>query len=171
MRTVMSRRQQSENLAKNPYVSFEKPTIDEDGLLWNEWKIGVYGLIFSLIVLTVKFFATYRGSFEKAFLEPKLIQQVLIEDGHEMFTYSWKTVVKYSSVWFPVLCGLLTTYFTWTIVYLDSKIPGVNPPSPLSPQKYKLQSGYTFHLSYVFAIVVGIWVAIYLFCRGASIQF
>lgn len=75
---------------------------------------------------------------EKAILEQKLISyEVFTEDGTKMLLYSWKTAVKYSNVWLPILCGILSSYFTWIMVYLDSNIPGVQPPSPLSPKKYK----------------------------------
>lgn len=75
---------------------------------------------------------------EKVLLERKLVTlKILTEDGNEMFTYTWKTAVKYSYIWVPAFCGILSTYFTWIMVYLDSNIPGVQPPSPLSPKKYR----------------------------------
>ena len=33
------------------------------------------------------------------------------------------------------LCGLAMMGFTWFIIYKDSRVPGVNPPSPFSPTK------------------------------------
>lgn len=75
---------------------------------------------------------------EKAIFEQQLISyKVLTEDGTEMLLYSWKTAVRYSNIWLPILCGIMSSYFTWIMVYLDSNVPGVHPPSPLSPKKYK----------------------------------
>lgn len=41
--------------------------------------------------------------------------------------------------WFlqAITCGLLITSFTWFIIYKDSSIPGVNPPSPFSSPRQK----------------------------------
>lgn len=61
----------------------------------------------------------------------------ITEDGRLMFKYTLETAVKYSSFWLPIVCGVLTTYFTWIMVYLDSNVPGEQPPSPFSPTKYK----------------------------------
>jgi len=61
--------------------------------------------------------------------ERKLIRyEVVAESGQVMFMNTWDTAVKHSSIWLPLLCGFLATYFTWMCVYLDSKEPGVNPP-------------------------------------------
>lgn len=59
------------------------------------------------------------------------------KEGEVVFRNVWTDTVRYSKYWLPVLCGLLSTYFTWIMVYLDSNVPGVQPPSPLSPSKYK----------------------------------
>lgn len=36
-----------------------------------------------------------------------------------------------------MISGLVMTSFTWFILYKDSSIPGVNPPSPFSPSKQR----------------------------------
>lgn len=55
----------------------------------------------------------------------------------------------------PIICGVLTSYFTWQFVYLDSATPGINPPSPFSPAKYRALSGSNYHIGYMFAIIIG----------------
>lgn len=37
----------------------------------------------------------------------------------------------------PTLYGLLMVIFSWILVYYDSKIPGVYPPTPVSPKKHR----------------------------------
>ncbi|XP_060522966.1 uncharacterized protein LOC132699970 [Cylas formicarius] len=144
----------------------------EDNMVLNERKLAIYGLSFSLLVIFVKVFFANQDIIEKTIFERKLISyEVFTEDGRVVFTNSWQTVVRYSHFWVPLLCGFLTTYFTWIFVYLDSNVPGVQPPSPLSPQKYRMQSGHNFHLNYVFAILIGILVTTYMYLRGASIQY
>lgn len=37
----------------------------------------------------------------------------------------------------PALYGLLMVLFSWLLVYYDSKVPGVYPPTPISPKKHR----------------------------------
>lgn len=46
------------------------------------------------------------------------------------------------------LCGLTMISFTWFIIYEDSYIPGVNPPSPFSPTKNRYK--YSISLNYLY---------------------
>lgn len=82
------------------------------------------------------------------FFKGKVINDLIIDrrlvsiaqvtkEGKTVFKNVWVDSVKYSKYWFPILCGFLTTYFTWLMVYIDSNVPGIQPPSPLSPSRYK----------------------------------
>uniref|UniRef100_A0A6P7FMX6 ADP-ribosylation factor-like protein 6-interacting protein 6 n=1 Tax=Diabrotica virgifera virgifera TaxID=50390 RepID=A0A6P7FMX6_DIAVI len=153
-------------------ISPDKVNSKEEQTVWTEWKVAVYGLVISLLIIVVKFFTNYGNQLEKTFIEDKLVYyKVWSEDGQEMFTTTWKHAAKYSNIWLPIVCGVLSSYFTWMMVYLDSNEPGVQPPSPFSPKKYKEQSGHTFHLNYVFAIIIGFLVSGYMFMRGVSIVY
>lgn len=44
---------------------------------------------------------------------------------------------KYGWLLKAMMSGLVITGFTWFILYKDSSIPGVNPPSPFSPSKQR----------------------------------
>uniref|UniRef100_A0A182IW60 Uncharacterized protein n=1 Tax=Anopheles atroparvus TaxID=41427 RepID=A0A182IW60_ANOAO len=63
---------------------------------------------------------------------------------------------------FAVSFGLLVASFTWYVIYLDSSIPGVNPPTPFSASKKRYRGGSSqakerrFHLGYITAMVSGV---------------
>ncbi|XP_015524855.1 uncharacterized protein [Neodiprion pinetum] len=61
------------------------------------------------------------------------------------------------------LSGLAMMGFTWYIVYKDSSVPGVNPPSPLSLLKKSGQSSrYSMQVNYFVGVLNGILIFIYL---------
>lgn len=72
---------------------------------------------------------------------------------------------------FAAAFGLLVASFTWYVIYLDSSIPGVNPPTPFSASKKRYRGGVSqakerrFHLGYVTAMVSGV-VAFLIFLFG-----
>lgn len=75
------------------------------------------------------------------FTANQLVQNLLIKAGKEMFSKAHA-----SSEWFqesrnnlvePAIYGLLISIFTAMMVYLDSDIPGLSPPTPFSPRKAK----------------------------------
>nr|XP_023023923.1 uncharacterized protein LOC111512064 [Leptinotarsa decemlineata]XP_023023924.1 uncharacterized protein LOC111512064 [Leptinotarsa decemlineata] len=168
----MLRQKLSEKYSDYPHGTPKTHNLKEETPVVSERKIAACGLIISCLVISYKIFIIYGSTIENIFLEQKLVTyNVITKDGNEMLMYSWKTAVRYSNLWLPALCGFLSSYFTWIMVYLDSNIPGVQPPSPLSPNKYRVQSGHTFHLNYVFAIIVGVLVFSYMYLRGISLQY
>lgn len=58
--------------------------------------------------------------------------------GLPMMTFHWEEGIKGSYLLWPIFCGISVSIFTWIMVYLDSDIPGIKPPSPqisFSPSK------------------------------------
>ncbi|XP_049289299.1 uncharacterized protein LOC125767086 [Anopheles funestus] len=82
-------------------------------------------------------------------------------------TFSWKMehfvqqIATASHALYAVGFGLLLSSFTWYIIYLDSSIPGVNPPTPFSASKQRYRGGPAskerrFHLPYITALLSGV---------------
>ncbi|XP_052860749.1 uncharacterized protein LOC128267842 [Anopheles cruzii] len=80
---------------------------------------------------------------------------------------SWDRIVPRAEqtayVLSAVAFGLLVSSFTWYVIYLDSSIPGVNPPTPFSASKKRYRGGSMskerrFHLGYITAMISGLVV-------------
>lgn len=56
--------------------------------------------------------------------------------------------------------GFSCCSFSWTVTYFDSFEPGMFPPTPLSPAKFKKLTGHSFHMGYSMAILNGIVAAL-----------
>uniref|UniRef100_A0A8D0ED81 ARF like GTPase 6 interacting protein 6 n=1 Tax=Salvator merianae TaxID=96440 RepID=A0A8D0ED81_SALMN len=59
-----------------------------------------------------------------------------------------------------LITGLSCCSFSWTITYFDSFEPGMFPPTPLSPARFKRMTGHSFHMGYSMAILNGIMAAL-----------
>ncbi|XP_055619600.1 uncharacterized protein LOC129764501 [Toxorhynchites rutilus septentrionalis] len=61
---------------------------------------------------------------------------------------------------FAAMFAAVITWFTYYVVYLDSSIPGVNPPTPFSASKKRRFSDKErrFHLGYITAFLSGLTV-------------
>uniref|UniRef100_A0A182PBX5 Uncharacterized protein n=1 Tax=Anopheles epiroticus TaxID=199890 RepID=A0A182PBX5_9DIPT len=84
-------------------------------------------------------------------------------------TFTWEKdnflqqAANVSHTLYAAAFGLLLSSFTWYIIYLDSSIPGVNPPTPFSASKKRYRGGggppskeRRFHLPYITALLSGV---------------
>ncbi|KAF5295153.1 hypothetical protein FQR65_LT10541 [Abscondita terminalis] len=151
--------------------SFNKSKQNDSHIVISEWRLSVFGLIFSLIVIAAKVLYANRENIQYVvFAKEWKSYETVLTDGEVVVRHTWITVLRYSWLWFPILCGGVATWFTGLMVYIDSSVPGIQPPSPLSPSKYKIKSGHSFHLNYIFAVVVGLLVATYMFTQGSRLD-
>ncbi|XP_051022333.1 ADP-ribosylation factor-like protein 6-interacting protein 6 [Acomys russatus] len=56
--------------------------------------------------------------------------------------------------------GFSCCSFSWTVTYFDSFEPGMFPPTPLSPARFRKLTGHSFHMGYSMAILNGIVAAL-----------
>lgn len=59
-----------------------------------------------------------------------------------------------------LIAGLSCCSFSWTVTYFDSFEPGMFPPTPLSPARFKRLTGHSFHMGYSMAILNGFVAAL-----------
>ncbi|XP_067843547.1 ADP-ribosylation factor-like protein 6-interacting protein 6 [Heptranchias perlo] len=66
----------------------------------------------------------------------------------------------WSSLILALVAGLSCCSFSWTLTYFDSFEPGMFPPTPLSPARFRKLTGHSFHMGYNMAILNGITTAL-----------
>lgn len=74
---------------------------------------------------------------ESKLFSNKLVLTEWVEDGTSYFTYRWTKETVGEPYLIPFSVSVLVTLFTWVIIYLDSRTPGENPPSPFAKSKYR----------------------------------
>ncbi|KAM9305670.1 ADP-ribosylation factor-like protein 6-interacting protein 6 [Gastrophryne carolinensis] len=58
------------------------------------------------------------------------------------------------------VAGVGCCSFSWTVTYFDSFEPGMFPPTPLSPARFRKMTGHSFHMGYTMAILNGVVAAL-----------
>ncbi|XP_016958816.1 uncharacterized protein LOC108030438 [Drosophila biarmipes] len=81
-------------------------------------------------------------------------------------TLVWATRHQLGSRLSPLLCGLIVAAFAYGIVYLDSAVPGVNPPAPFTPRskrRFREEKTASLHLGYLCALFCGFLVTVFMY--------
>jgi len=150
--TLMSGEKYNENKWKNGYGSNGGGYLDKPKTILT-LRISALLVIAVVCIVLLKFLVVLTG---------KPITLLLNDTGIDMFTK-----VQLTSNWisencnyflWPLIKGLSWTVASWTLLYLDSDVPGKNPPTPLSPRKTRCgnQSPATFHhIGYLTSLATG----------------
>ncbi|KAK9410631.1 ADP-ribosylation factor-like 6-interacting protein 6 [Crotalus adamanteus] len=75
----------------------------------------------------------------------------LRDPGHEkekMASLETSILGFWSLLILAMMTGLSCCSFSWTVIYFDSFEPGMFPPTPLSPARFKRLTGHSFHMGY-----------------------
>ncbi|KAM9036749.1 ADP-ribosylation factor-like protein 6-interacting protein 6 isoform X1 [Sarcophilus harrisii] len=82
------------------------------------------------------------------------------EDGVETGLLGMNKIGFWTLFIISLTAGFSCCSFSWTVTYFDSFEPGMFPPTPLSPAKFKRLTGHSFHMGYSMAILNGIVAAL-----------
>ncbi|XP_011308890.1 uncharacterized protein [Fopius arisanus] len=146
----------------------------------NEWTFSLFLLGLSLTIVAVKLVVMYGFLLPtKTYVLVKNPSQYLLglvpgfdrgEDlGNHMrenkdgfFESLGELIGKFGWLVKAAVSGISLMGFTWFIVYKDSRIPGVNPPSPFSPGKRKFQDDPRIQMNYLIGVINGLLIFIYM---------
>lgn len=107
-----------------------------------ELKVARFMMYFSFSVLCSKIYFAHRKMFDSWGV--KLLS---------LLSAVWQLALDLKWILIPFLTGLVITYVTWVIIYYDSKVPGVQPPSPFNASN---TSGRRWHSCYIAAVANGV---------------
>lgn len=69
--------------------------------------------------------------------------------------------MPFMQVFKSIAAGCFIVYYSWELIYFDSVQPGIQPPSPLSPQSIRDISGHILHLNYTMAVLIGAFFSLF----------
>jgi len=121
----------------------EKSTIKgTESYLWNATNINLEMYIEkisnNILIIPKTFFHLFVYSYSALGSIASSIYDALYNYAAIPTSYLQSIVLKHlSKLILCLLYGLLMVLFSWLLVYYDSTIPGVFPPTPVSPKKHR----------------------------------
>ncbi|XP_067627155.1 uncharacterized protein [Eurosta solidaginis] len=121
----------------------------------------VVGKIYEMVIVTVPYAKTESVLDISTFIQSKVNKSI-----------RWAQDQRLYSKLSPLLCGIAVAIFSFMLVYLDSDIPGVSPPSPFSPLKhtYRRERRSALHLGYIIALASGAMVTLLMYCDFSGLE-
>ncbi|XP_074159547.1 ADP-ribosylation factor-like protein 6-interacting protein 6 isoform X2 [Sminthopsis crassicaudata] len=116
------------------------------------WPIQILSVICSLVFAALLAFLL---AIVYLIVKELHAENLKTEDGVETGLLGFWTLFIIS-----LTAGFSCCSFSWTVTYFDSFEPGMFPPTPLSPAKFKRLTGHSFHMGYSMAILNGIVAAL-----------
>ncbi|XP_030065722.1 ADP-ribosylation factor-like protein 6-interacting protein 6 [Microcaecilia unicolor] len=117
-----------------------------------KWPSRVLSMFCCLVILSV---VAFLLAFVYVIMKDLRSEKERHDDGLETSLLGfWSLLILSLTV------GLSCCSFSWTVTYFDSFEPGMFPPTPLSPARFRKLSGHSFHLGYSMAILNGIVAAL-----------
>ncbi|XP_033224311.1 uncharacterized protein LOC117177632 [Belonocnema kinseyi] len=138
---------------------------------FNEWTFSLILFVFSLIIVVGKLAVNYGymnhwplvtrniipdalSSYQWSELHAKKLEDLTNSFSGLFEIYGW--LMRAS------LSGLATMGFTWFIVYKDSNIPGINPPSPFRSSKDRFKKETGIPTNYLVGALNGLLIFFYM---------
>ncbi|XP_020825989.1 ADP-ribosylation factor-like protein 6-interacting protein 6 isoform X2 [Phascolarctos cinereus] len=116
------------------------------------WPVQILSVVCSLLFAA---FLAFLLAIIYMILKELHAENLKTEDGVETGLLGFWTLFVIS-----LTAGFSCCSFSWTVTYFDSFEPGMFPPTPLSPAKFKRLTGHSFHMGYSMAILNGIVAAL-----------
>ncbi|KAK1166062.1 ADP-ribosylation factor-like protein 6-interacting protein 6 isoform X1 [Acipenser oxyrinchus oxyrinchus] len=117
-----------------------------------KWPARLFSMLCCIVILSV---VAFLLAFVYVFLKDLRSEKDKNEDGTEINILGFWSLLVLS-----LSAGLTCCSFSWTLTYFDSFEPGMFPPTPLSPARFRKLTGHSFHIGYSMAILNGIMAAL-----------
>ncbi|XP_077275231.1 uncharacterized protein LOC143904424 [Temnothorax americanus] len=139
------------------YVNYGKPL---------SWQIGDRYSLPSVATFTQMYETIPSMSILPKFDVKQLDSERLLNAGNRYAETTAHMLVtfygKYGWLLKATMSGLVITGFSWFILYKDSSIPGVNPPSPFSPSRQRIRGSSRIQMNYLVGVLNGILCFVYM---------
>ncbi|MBN3323984.1 AR6P6 protein, partial [Atractosteus spatula] len=117
-----------------------------------QWPVRIFSMICCLVIFSA---IAFLLAIFYVILKDLRSETLTTEDGTEINLLGFWSLLILS-----VIAGISCCSFSWTLTYFDSFEPGMFPPTPLSPARYRKLTGHSFHMGYSMAILNGIVAAL-----------
>ncbi|XP_066543757.1 ADP-ribosylation factor-like protein 6-interacting protein 6 [Amia ocellicauda] len=116
------------------------------------WPTRIFAMLCCIVILSA---IAFLLAIFYVILKDLRSEKVTTEDGIEINLLGFWSLLILS-----VIAGISCCSFSWTLTYFDSFEPGMFPPTPLSPARFRKLTGHSFHMGYSMAILNGIMAAL-----------